>query len=208
MQHDKIHSVFWHIGRITIIVPLVIVGLALVFKIDQVKKDKEFKERQTARPTVTVIPSKIPMPSLNQKRRGIDLTKSQVCTALGSGGAAATVYIVKNNIAAEFLTSNQASTVKVVVKDDCIYSWGETLSGSQICGVSNYMGILSTLSAAGMLDPATFMEMLNKFGGVQENLSAFKNIEPVCREQTVVDSVFTVDKRVKFVKKDLVKPTP
>lgn len=208
MHHEKVHTLFWYMGRISIAIPLIIIALAFVFKVDQMKRARE----EARKPAVRAIAPKNTVPSMPPvavpKGSIVDVSKSQKCVATSSSGDSAEVYIANSNIYGEFTQGVPEVTTKVLVKGDCVYKWQKSApTGEQICGVSGYMSILKTLSSTGLLDVNMFMDLVGRFGVAKPKASEIAKMEPVCAEQPIPDTIFAVEKGVTFVKKNIISPT-
>ncbi len=208
MHNEKVHTFFWYVSRASIIIPLIVIGLALILKIDQVKNSKN--KEQSGMPIVITPKLKPPTPIPEEiKPNSINLTKSQKCVIMNSAGAVMSVYISSGNYYAQYAAASTKSSGNILIKGDCVYKWQSGAStGEQTCGVTNYIKALTLLSDNGMLDKKNFTEAVVRFGNDSKLVSSFAGSDPVCEEQKISEEIFNGEKGIKFTKKNLVTPSP
>ena len=209
MHHEKVHTTFWYMGRASIIIPIVVIALALIFKIDQYKKEKQNPPLPRPVPTAQKSNTLSTNPIIPSKTNPIDLSVPQKCVFTNASNDSGVVYTDTNNIYGEFSKTATGLTTKVLIKGDCVYKWDSSATvGEQICGVEQYLSILKSLASTGLLDASTLISIVNSTGGGSEEKIETTKFETTCTPQPVPETIFVIDPSVTFTKRTAGQPSP
>jgi len=210
MHNERVHNTFWYIGRASIILPIVLIALGLVFRIDQAKQSRQ-QSRILAQktPTEAIIDEDVDSTVGVAMGTVINLDQEQKCVFTNKLQDTGVVYIANSNLYGEFTQVATGATTKVLVKGDCAYKWqkfGPT--GEQTCGITEYVDLLKNFSSMGLLDVSSLIDIVSRFGGDDSQATALAGLKPVCAQQKVPDTIFSIDPGVTFTKNTISKPTP
>lgn len=196
MSEERIHKVFWYISRATIIIPLVVIVLTFIIKVDQVKQSRRTKRTQANAASQTPTPT----PQQDNSAVSIDLSISQICTFDTESGSSGMISISPEAVAATIHrnTNDKAETRRGLYVDDCAYTWLEgELKGVKKCGIGKMVQVMRTMSAMGLLDVRSILETLGKVDEVQE-AEIEKPTAFACTPQEIAPEVFAKDPTVRF----------
>jgi len=204
-QQKNLDSIFFPLSRIIIIIPIVVLLVALYFKISE-NKTLSYNKSPVATPTTVLqVQSE---PSMPVKKNSVDnslnldLTGPYQCEDTQASHSAK-LYIKNKNIYASIVENQQRQDF--LLKGDCIYRWSG-YKGEKSCGISEYVGLYETLSAVGFMSFDTLFEKGMEMGGMSASSEAsLKRTINSCKKQIVADSIFTYPSNVVFKEGDLLR---
>lgn len=199
MKNDNVHDFFHNVSRLTIILPIIIIAVGIILK-----------PRPKILPQVTTNVYKIsPTEQLvntaaKKKNISINLTGPFICSLVSQSSYTGKIYIKNKNIRADLFPTGKNATISSVLNGDCIYKWENGVStGTKLCNISQYVGILDTMSNFGALDAQTLMTLVTQFGNANGATNLPKDIpEATCKKDPVEDGVFTIPKTIRFQSKN------
>ncbi len=191
---DRLHS----ISRFIIFLPLILVLAFLFFN------SLSRKENYGVNPQVPVISQQPANNSVNSNDtlmsensgQKLDLQGPTVCT-YKDGTTDSTAYIKNKNIYAKQISSK--STTEFILKGDCVYIWEKDSSnGQKICGVSQYLDLLTMFSSTPLFDLNTIVPML--LGGKTdlEVPEKIPDLDKVCKKGEVDENLFNIPTNIDF----------
>ncbi len=190
-MNDK---VLFYFSRIAIIVPLVVVVLALVFKLLQANYST------TNQNTFAAASTAISPPDYLSLLKKIDLNSNYICHS-NTNNATQSAYLQDKKF---FLEDEQLNKTKYYLYNDgCLYVWQKSqLSGDKICGLAPYVGMLQNISLLNFINPQDLLSLLGvDLSAKQEEISVLVNS---CKKKDVKDiSLFVIPKNVIFKDKAL-----
>jgi hypothetical protein len=182
------------VSKVIIIIPIVIVAVALLFKLQQSIPVLNSKVEISPTPTaVQAIAAPSPVPTTIK----IDLTGPYSCE-YSEKGQAAQAYIKDKNIS---LQMTQGQGENFLLKGDCYYKWEpHTYTGEKVCGVSTLVNLYQTVSAVGGVDLSSILSMAQSSDANVASISAdfVQKTISSCKKEPVKDSVFTLPYGVVF----------
>ncbi len=197
MKNDNVHDFFHNVSRLTIILPIIIIGLAIILKprAPEIPRTKNvlYAVTPTITPVVTLVKS--------QTRTPINLQGPLTCAFNSQVNYQGMIYIKNKHVRADVVTSSSSSaTISAVLSGDCLYKWEQkSVTGVKMCGLSQYVAILDTMANFGALDAQTLMSLVTQFGNANGATNMPKNVpETVCKKDTVSDGVFDIPKTIRF----------
>ena len=200
MKEGIVEKIFFYLARLTIIVPIIVVIVAILIRVSK-KNPTDFKPS----PKVMISPSvKITTDSAKERAKEaspaalFSLKGPLVCNFIDNG-ATISAYIKNKNILAQV---SQKDTVKnYLLKDDCFYQWEKgRYNGEKFCGLSPYLSIFEQLSSFGILD----FESLLKFIPQEELKDKLKSNNQInkavkqCQKKEVEEVIFNIPANVLF----------
>jgi len=189
MDNDKLLK---FTSRFVIIVPIIVVVLALIFKPMQ----KDYKKE-----IIKITPT-ISNNNLNLKK--IDLNREYTCS-FKTKDATQAAYIKNKKIFIESISNLKKETNYFLLSGDCIYNWTkDEYSGEKICGISSYISTAEKLLSTGLIDINSITQGFKQTGSIlgKENKDIdLKDLD--CKEQfTQKDSIFDIPLNILFKNKE------
>ncbi len=206
MKKDNVHDFFHNISRLTIILPILIIAVAIISK----PSKPPGASVQSGKYTLTPSPTVDSQPEKPASDSNINLQGPSVCTLDSDTDYSGFIYIKNKNIKTEFQSLKEGVKTTVILKGDCMYKWeNEEKTGVKICELSQYVGILETMTKFNLLDAETLLNLMTQFGAANGIENIPEKIPPVsCKKEVINDSLFVIPGGVRFETKTLVKPSP
>ncbi|MBI2051728.1 hypothetical protein HYT33_03130 [Candidatus Roizmanbacteria bacterium] len=197
MNRAALDTFFHHISRLVVIIPLVVIALALIFKPS---------EKNSPRQEDFISPT----PLLNQKNTILsDILKggSYACRFNTPDGKSKTTALIRDK---DIFVENvkKKETDYLLVKKDCVYTWEKgRYSGEKICGLAPYFSTIESLSDLNVVNIDSLISSVLEFGGggaSKEAEATAKNLISTCRKKEIKDtSLFEIPKGVLFKNRQL-----
>ena len=170
MNTDKLLN---FVSRFVIIIPLIIIILALIFK----SQKQEFKKEN-----INITPT-IPIKNTQLDFKKINLNGEYTCS-FKTKEATQTAYIKNKKIFVESLNKIKNETDYFIFSGDCLYNWDKgEYSGEKFCGLSKYISTAEKLLSVGFIDVDTILKSVkevSKGTGAKNEDIDLKNL--TCKE--------------------------
>ena len=195
------------VPKFTIVVPLFILLLGIVFRVTGVTKT--YQNNPSIKLSPTSVPSKIDPAEafLNTQinrpsEQKIDLTTPSLCK-YQKEATDVTVHIKNKNVAARIVTNDEDNTYLLL--GDCFYKWKTgTIQGEKTCGVGQYVSLAESFFSMPILSNALLETTIEqKAGDIPIEASEFMAALKSCVKQPVEDSKFILPKNILFSEKKL-----
>jgi len=181
------------ISKLTIILPLVILAAALIFKFNK-------QEKTQIIPTIFPTLSSIQMPKTSIST-SINLQGPWICSYQDQESSIS-AYIKDQQIFAEQKTKKIYQ--RYLIKDDCYYIWDQMkLAGEKKCGgIKQILGVVNTMLGLNILNINDITSYLPQLGlGDQINSTNTTQIQTVlnsCKKEKIDERIFVVPGAVRF----------
>ncbi len=208
MKHENVHNFFHSVSRVIIVLPIIIIILALIFKPEAPKSASQVPVAQNNIITSPTISLKIPMtPVPTVHKTVIDINGPVVCTFNQPSGYSGTLYIKNKMIYADAKDTQLKKTISAIFKEDCAYKWEKgTLIGSKLCGLNKYMSVLEMLSNVGVLNVESIIEIVADYTGQPYDSNMAQTTVIDCKKNSISDTTFVVPTTIQFQLKSSVSP--
>ncbi|MBI4008698.1 hypothetical protein HY357_00525 [Candidatus Roizmanbacteria bacterium] len=188
-NQNQLENFFHFSSKLLIILPIVIIFFALIFKFVLKVEDKRI-EKILPTPSINIqTPDFMNFFKNNSSPSAkLNLVGPFVCL-LNTPTSSMSAYIKNKKFFAK-IRENEKTNNSLFI-DDCLYTWeGGSYSGERICGLSQYLGVAESLLTMNLLDLGQIL------GGKGTEL---KNLMNTCKEEKIEnDSIFTAPKNVLF----------
>jgi hypothetical protein len=230
IDHPYVFRGFSYVGKAVIIVPLIIIGLAILLKVyhefvtvprqqqielrrlEVLERQMQQKNREQPKSEEEEMLENMFGGNLSDEKpatrsaSSFDLTTARSCS-FDAEGQSIQAYIKDEQVYAEIEATDSAGLSYVVVTDDCFYQWedggGE---GTKMCGISSMKSMLDTFSmfGGGMDMEGMMMQMLPQMGlNLGTSAASLPDLQDSCTEQDVDDAIFTVPDTVSFTEESM-----
>jgi len=191
MEEINLHKFFYFFSKLILILPLIIIILGLLMKLNQVKTGISKTKTDLL---ITVIPS-----PLAKKSSGFSLKESIVCK-FSKKNYGISLFIKNKLIFVEVIKSKEIENL--LLKDDCYYKWIKgQFSGEKKCGLGTLVSIAETMMS---INPNASIEdfiglipdaVLNKTMLSKEEV---KNFAESCIKQEINNKTFDIPQNILF----------
>lgn len=192
MKNDNLFDFFSVISKAVIIVPIVVVIVALLFKFNK-KPMQQLSYRITPTPTIITRPTQV---STSIK---FDLKGSIICGGKVDS-ASVSAYIKDKKI--KIIFDNKDKKENLLVSGDCFYNWEEgEFSGQKMCGLSPVLSIIETIASFGGLNFELLFDQLKNFGinnKVASDQAKINQLVKTCREEKIDEQLFKIPTNILF----------
>lgn len=205
MKNDNVHDFFHGVSRITIILPIIIIAVAIILKPNKFEQSQVKSNQYVVSPTVTPLAT----PAVSPSGIPINLKGPFICSVIAESEYSGVVYIKNKNVLGDMLVAKENTKLSVVLKDDCIYKWQQgAKTGVKMCGLSPYLSILDTMSNLNLLDAGILMTMITKYGDDSGAANLTQKAPVVtCKKDAVEDTIFVIPKSVQFQLRTIATPS-
>lgn len=190
MEKTAGYDIFSILSKLTIIIPLMVIVIALIIKFNVKTNNNSVGDK--IRPTPTVKPNeanKIKIDFIGPWQCNFDLNNSSISAS-----------IKDRKIMARREEGNVVEYY--FYKDDCLYSWqSQKYSGYKYCGLSSGVTIIETMANfSGGLDLESLAKNLTQLGINNSLLNDFKttDLNNKCQKKEFSEDNFTVPTNVLF----------
>lgn len=191
MKTNNTDDLLFYFSKLTIIIPLIIIIIALLIKFNQ-SRTSVLSDLQL-RPTITLLPTK------QLVSNSINLQGPFICQYKDKD-IQANVSIKNKNIYAKILRNSKYENI--LINNDCYYRWEENkYTGEKICGISTIMSIVDTLINNNLLDINNLNEnsMLKNLTNLTASDGAQINaIIKSCIKKPVDNNIFNIPQKILF----------
>ena len=195
---DDIFSV---LSKLTILIPLVIIIVALVIKFNNKTPNSSLLSKQSL---IKLSPTVKPNQNNNLK---IDLIGPWKCD-FNLNGSSVSAAIKNKKVFAQIEKNNAAEYYSL--NGDCLYHWqAQKYSGDKKCGLSPLISMVELMTSfGGGLDIKTLSNSLLQMGIGNSTLNNFKNIDlgKSCQKKEPPLNIFVVPTNILF-KNTAITPT-
>lgn len=192
MKNDNLFDFFSVISKAVIIVPIVVVIVALLFKFN--KKPMQQLSYRIA-PTLTIMTR----PTQVSTSIKFDLKGPLICGGKVDS-ASVSAYIKDKKI--KIIFYNKDEKENLLVSGDCFYNWDEgEFSGQKMCGLSPVLSIVETMASFGGLNFGLLFDQLKNLGvsdKVASNQAKFNQLLKTCREEKIDEQLFKIPTNILF----------
>lgn len=205
MKDEGLHNVFFYLSRVVILVPLVVIVIALIFKFNQsfvsdnIEKDPPI---QTPPVTSKIKKESTPTPSTDEVK--FDLQGPMECAFI-SPVTTMSAFIKNRQISVEM--RNKGTIEKFLVTGDCLYKWEKSsFSGKKICGISPILSLAETLAGFSPFGIGNLFKMLPQIGidsSQSTNEAVLDSLFQSCKKKEVEDNHFYIPKNILFKNAEL-----
>ncbi len=200
MENGDWENIFGFLSKLTIIIPLVIIVVVLLIKINQ--KNKAFFLPQD---TKKVTPTLINMEASSGAK--FNLTGPLTCHS-NTSSASISAYIKNKNIFVK--KDSEGKAENYLVTGDCFYHWDkDKFIGEKTCGLSSLLPFADLLTNLNLVSLDSLMKFFPQIEGdstISSNEAYITNLVKSCQKQEVDDRIFIVPANVLF--KNMVKLSP
>jgi len=192
MEEINLQKFFYFFSKLILILPLIIIILGLLMKLNQVKTGAS--KNKTGGLSVTVIPS-----PLVKKLSGFNLKESIICQ-FSKKNYGISLLLKNKLIFAEIVKDKEIENL--LLKDDCYYKWIKgQFSGEKKCGLGTLVSIAETMMS---INPNASIEdfigmipdaILNKTVLSKEEI---KNFADSCIKQEISNKIFDIPQNILF----------
>ena len=200
-------------SKVVFVIPLIIVGLAILLQIQQRVPFLNNKSALSPTPspviTQTVSPPISVAPTIPEASKiKLDLKGPYSCSYEDQDGTAK-VSVKNKNISLQIVKSK--FTENIIVKGDCAYKWNPTLAkGDKVCGLSQYFTMFDAMSMfGGGLDLGTLLGFVKLSDEKGEKFSQeyIEGVLKTCKDGPVADATFNVPTRINFTETKVDDPS-
>lgn len=192
MKNDNLLEIFSVLSKAVIIIPIVVVVIALIFKFN---KQPQQPLDYSFRPTLTIVPPTIQTPFPIK----LDLKGPLVCGSKVDS-ASTSAFIKDKKI--KIIFNNKNERENILVSGDCFYNWDEgEFTGRRVCGLSPLLSIAETMASFGGLRADLLFNQLNNLGinnKIATDQAKINALVKSCKQEVIDESVFEVPTSILF----------
>lgn len=191
MEKDNLLDIFSALSKIIIIIPIVVVLVALIFKFN--KKNSPQLIKFSLPPTIT--------PKIVQKPPQLKIDLKGPLTCIGNINDASISAFIKDKKIKVIVDKNKEKE-NILISGDCFYNWDEgEFSGKRICGLSSVISLAETMTNFGGLGADLLFSQLNNLGisnQIATDQAKIAKLVNTCKKDVIDEKVFVVPTNILF----------
>ena len=203
MKQEKVHDFFHYGSRLTMVLPIIIIILAIVFKPEKTQTLSQVASNTVVPTTISPRPTIFKgKPTPTTPKTPVDIKGPTVCTFTNESPYKGMLYIKNKMIYGDVQEKESKKFISVVLKEDCVYKWEKgTLTGTKICGFTKYMDMLEKMSSIGILTAENLMQIIAEYSN--KSYAAYTTSVDSCKKETISDTVFRIPSNIQFQQKSI-----
>jgi len=198
MKKEDFDSVFFYVAKLTFIIPIAVVLIALLLK---------FETSNSVR-TVSLTPTPSQKLNIDEYRGKINISiKGPLVCLYNNSSASISAYIKDRQIFTQVTKGEK--TDKFLIKDDCFYHWEkDKFSGEKTCGISSFLSTFEMFSQFNLIGLEDLIGIFSEAGlPISTNEADASKMVRFCKEENVDDNTFVVPNNILFKNSSLLNPS-
>lgn len=195
MKNDSLLDIFFYLSKAIIVIPIVVVIIALIFKFNQRQPSQININSYQLKPTNTPVIS----PIVQTAKVKLDLKGPFVC--LGKiKQASVSAFIFDKKI--KIIAREKEKEKNYLIVDDCYYHWQTgQYTGEKICGISPFISVIEMTANYGVLNLESIINQLPQFAPDNKIVSQQAEISTItknCQKKPVENRIFMFPNNILF----------
>ena len=199
MRSDYLGDFFSSASRFILFVPVVILSVGIIIKLDLLKSQSDVGLKKTYPTSIEVKEMSVtPLPTL-ETTLSITFNPTQPFACISSGKEA-TIEAYRKDREVFIQASKDNKEYFFLVHNDCFYQWErQAFGGRMLCGVNQYINLIDSMNMSGNANIGSLINTIQD-KNIHFSTQEMQTILNSCKNTAVIpEKVFRVPTNIKFV---------